>query len=49
MTNISVDGQLLIYNGKYLEGNNTLIDYNIQENNSYEFLIHLSLRLRGGH
>ena len=49
MTNISVDGQLLIYNGKYLEDNKTLSDYNIQEHNSYEFLIHLSLRLRGGH
>ena len=49
MTNISVDGQLLIYNGKYLEDNKTLSDYNIQEHNSIEFLIHLSLRLRGGH
>jgi len=49
MTKISVYGQLLIYNGKYLEDNKTLSDYNIQEHNSIEFLIHLSLRLRGGH
>jgi len=49
MTNIRTYGQLLIYCGKYLEDDKTLSDYNIQEHHSLEFLLHLSLRLRGGH
>ena len=49
MANIPVGGQLLIYKGKYLEDDKTLSDYNIQNYHSLEFIIHLSLRLRGGH
>ena len=49
MAKISVNIQLLIYNGKYLEDDKTLSDYNIQENHSLEVLIHLTLRLRGGY
>ena len=49
MTKISVDEQLLIYNGEYLEDNKTLSDYNIQDHHSLEFIIRLILRLRGGY
>ena len=49
MTKIFISEQSLIYNGKHLEDNKTLCDYNIQENHSLEFILHLTLRLRGGH
>lgn len=41
---IPVEQQRLVFNGKQLEDNQTIADYNIEENSN----IHLVLRLRGG-
>ena len=49
MTKIFNNEQSLIYKGKHLEDDKTLSDYNIQENHSLEYILHLTLRLRGGH
>lgn len=42
---IPIEQQRLVFNGKQLEDNQTIADYNIEENSN----IHLVLRLRGGH
>ncbi|GFE55063.1 ubiquitin [Babesia ovis] len=42
---LPVDQQRIIYEGKMLQDNKTLADYNIKNNS----VIHMVLRLRGGH